>query len=91
MTVTNDGNASLDIFQVAMAKALLPPFYFVNDQCSNQTVAATPLDNCTFDIEFRPTGPGTFPDSLDIPSNDPDTPVVMVTVSGTGTSLLFPD
>ena len=90
VTVANGGNAALDILQVAMANALLPPFYIVNDNCSNQTVPATPLANCTFDVEFRPTVPGTFPESFDIPSNDPDTPSVTVTVSGTGTSFLIP-
>jgi hypothetical protein len=89
VTVTNAGNAGLDIFQVAATDALDPPFYVASDNCSNTTLA--PQDSCVFDIDFRPTAAGTFPDSLDIPSNDPDTSVVTVDVSGTGTSEFFPD
>ena len=82
ITVTNDGNASLTLGQVATLNPLVAPFSVINDTCSNQVLA--PLDGCTFDVRFQPTAVGAASDALDIPSDDPDLASVVVSVSGTG-------
>ena len=82
VTVNNDGNANLDIGDIATANPLLAPFGIVNDACSRQTIS--PDGSCTFTIRFEPTEVGSFSDTLDIPSNDPDDPSVIVRVSGNG-------
>ncbi len=89
VTVTNDGNADLLIYDVAMANPLAAPFSVQNDDCSNQTL--TPASSCTFTVWFSPTAGGAFTDTLDIPSNDADENPVTVGVSGTGTPTPVPD
>ncbi|MDH3432180.1 MAG: choice-of-anchor D domain-containing protein [Gammaproteobacteria bacterium] len=81
ITVTNDGLTDLVIAQIAQANPLAPPFDILTDNCSAQRVA--PGADCTFDVQFAPTTTGNFPDSFDIPSNDPDESPVTITVSGT--------
>lgn len=83
VTVTNSGTASLVLGQVAAIEQLVPPFSLQADTCSNQTLA--PTATCTFGVRFAPTGPGPAAGTLDIPSNDPDTPSATLNVSGTGT------
>ena len=82
VTVTNGGNADLLIGTIASSDPLAAPFSVVSDNCSNQTVPAAA--SCTFIVRFAPTAPGVSNDSLDVPSNDPNSPAVVVNVSGTG-------
>ena len=80
VTVTNTGTADLVLGTVT---GLAAPFALANDLCSGQTLTAT--TDCTFDVQFAPAALGLVSGSLDIPSNDPDTATVSVTVNGTGT------
>lgn len=89
VTVTNDGNASLTLGQVAALNPLVAPFGVINDTCSNQVLA--PLDDCTFDVLFQPTVVGAASDTLDIPSDDPDLASVTVSLTGTGAPVPIPD
>ena len=57
-------------------------FSIQSDTCSGQTLM--PTASCTIGVEFAPTALGSFADSFDIPSNDPDTPVVTFDVTGNG-------
>ena len=77
VTVTNDGNISLSIGQIANANPLASPFSILNDNCSNQSI--TPNVNCTITVRFEATI-GTWNDSFDIPSDEAS---VTVNVSGT--------
>lgn len=90
VTVTNNGNAALVLGPVAVANGLLAPYSIVNDSCSSQTLAPAG-GNCTLTVRFEPTTAGSFPENFDIPSNDPDTPAVVINVAGTGTALAAPD
>jgi hypothetical protein len=85
ITVTNSGTANLTIGQVTQPAA---PFSVLNDTCSNQVL--TPAANCTVTVRFEPATPDPFNSSLDIPSNDPDSAITTVNVSGTGTATLLP-
>ncbi len=82
LTVTNSGNASLALGAVGSTNALAAPFSIKTDTCSNQTVL--PSASCTVTVAFAPASTGTFTDSLNIPSNDPNSASVTVSVSGTG-------
>ena len=82
VTVTNDGNADLTLGPIAAANPLVAPFSIGTDSCSNQVLA--PTDACSFQVLFEPTATGSFNDVLDVPSDDPDLPMVAVSVTGTG-------
>jgi CSLREA domain-containing protein len=84
VTITNNGNADLTIGTVASANPLTAPFGITVDTCSGQTIA--PARSCALTARFAPTSTGGFTDSFDIPNNDPDTPTVTMSVSGTGLS-----
>lgn len=89
VTITNVGDANLNIGNIGNVNVLALPFSIINDNCSSQTIL--PLASCTIGIQFEPTVAGSFSDSLDIASNDADEPSVVVSVSGTGVSLPVPD
>ncbi len=89
VTVTNDGNADLTLGSIAVADALLSPFTIEINNCSGQVL--TPASNCTITVRFAPQSTGSFNDSFDIPSDDPDESSVIVNVSGMGTGLPVPD
>lgn len=89
VTVANSGTATLTLGAVASANPLAAPFAVQSDACSGQ--ALPPAGNCTFEVVFAPTAAGSFADSLDIPSDDPDTPSVAVSVTGTGTATAAPN
>ncbi|WP_177421177.1 choice-of-anchor D domain-containing protein [endosymbiont of Lamellibrachia barhami] len=82
VTITNDGTADLTLVQIALVNPLAAPFSILNDTCSAQTL--TPAASCTLTVRFAPTVAGTFNDSFDIPSDDPDEGSVTVNLSGTG-------
>jgi len=79
-TVSNNGTADLVIGTVAAANPLAAPFIIGTDNCSNQTIATG--DSRTLVVQFNPTVEGRFNDSFNIPSNDPNTPSVTVTLTG---------
>jgi len=82
VTVSNSGNADLVVGQIASANPLAAPFSITADTCSGQSIA--PAGSCTLTIRFAPIISGPFSDTFDIPSNDPTTPSVTMSVSGTG-------
>jgi hypothetical protein len=82
VTVTNAAEGNLVIGSVASANPLAAPFSIASDNCSGKTLAAG--NNCTVTVRITPTSTGSFTDSFDIPSNDPDQPVVTMQVSGAG-------
>jgi len=85
VTVTNDGNATLNVGNIAVANPLASPFSISANNCSSASLAATA--SCTITVTFAPaTAGGPYSDSFDIPSNDPDENPVTVVVSGTATS-----
>ncbi len=87
VTVTNNGGVDLVIGQLA---GLVAPFAVSNDTCSNNPGVA-PAGTCTFDLTFAPTAAGAVTDTLDIPSNDPDTPTASLVLNGNGTAAPAPD
>ncbi len=84
MMITNRGNADLLIGDISQSNVLSNPFSIVNDNCSARTITST--SSCTFTVRFNPGVRGSYTDTFDIPSNDPDTNTVIITVSGMGFS-----
>lgn len=88
ITVANSGDADLALGTVASANPLAAPFAVANDNCSGHAVA--PSASCTFDVTFTPGSTGSFNDTFDIPSNDPATPSVTMSLSGNGVAIPVP-
>ena len=85
-TVTNIGTADLEVGTLLITGTDASEFSIQGDNCSSQTVA--PLGTCTFDVIFSPTSAGVKSANLEIPSNDPDTPILNVPLrSETGTAV----
>jgi len=84
ITITNNGNADLVIGTIAQSNPIALPFGILNDYCSGQSIS--PSSNCALTVRFSPSSSGSFNNSFDIPSDDPDENPVIVTVSGTGLS-----
>src|SRR4030042_2379592 len=80
--IKNTGNANLNIGQIS-SPAL--PFSISSETCSNKTL--TPNQTCSLISRFSPTVQGPITSILTIPSNDPDSSAVNVTLSGEGYGL----
>jgi VWFA-related protein len=80
--IQNTGNASLVIGQIS---PLNPPFSIASDTCSGKTLA--PTRTCSLGIRFSPTSQVSSTATLSIPSNDPDTSTVTISLSGEGYEL----
>lgn len=89
VTVTNSGTGDLILAAIGGANPLAAPFSITSNTCP--TGALAPGNSCVIQVNFQPTMIGTFPDAFDISSNDPDSPVVLVTVTGTGVNTGVPD
>jgi VWFA-related protein len=82
--MTNTGNQDLKIGQISQLN--VPYEIVVNtDNCSNTTI--TPSKKCSLRVRFHPTDQGPFPATLSIPSNDPDTSIKNISLSGEGYGL----
>lgn len=79
--LSNNGTGNLEIGQISSPAA---PFSLIQDNCSNQSVAAG--EHCIVWTEFVPTVPGLFSGSFTVPSNDPVEPEFTMVLSGTGQS-----
>lgn len=77
ITVVNNGPGALNISSVS------PPngaFSIGQDLCSGRTL--TTGQSCTVEVIFWPQGNGGFDSSLNILSNDPDSPLITVPMEG---------
>ena len=81
LTVTNVGDANLDISNVSKHGAFPGDFLVVDDNCEGQTVA--PSGTCDVDLRFAPSGGGPRSASLRLTSNATNDPYD-VPLSGVG-------
>jgi hypothetical protein len=87
LTITNTGTADLIINTIEITGT--PPTMFEAGQgatngCVLPDATLTPGASCTLDVIFAPTAIGDQEALLYVNSNDPDTPRVQVSLSGTG-------
>jgi VWFA-related protein len=80
--IKNTGNADLKIGQIS---PLSLPFSIAIDACSLKTLA--PSQTCLLGIRFSPTSQVISTATLSIPSNDPDSSSLNLTLSGEGYGL----
>jgi len=80
--IKNTGNANLNIGQI-LAPNL--PFSIASDTCSGKTLR--PSQTCSLGIRFSPTSQVSSTATLSIPSNDPDSSTVTISLSGEGYGL----
>jgi len=83
-TVSNSGAANLLIGTIAISGPNPSDFNILGDLCSGMTIAAS--GSCTFKAIFKPTSVGSKSANLSILSSDPDTPLLPIPLSGTGTA-----
>ncbi|HDH13468.1 MAG TPA: choice-of-anchor D domain-containing protein [Nitrospirae bacterium] len=86
VTVGNNGLNDLIIGTVTSPSS---SFSIAADNCSGQTLVFSAT--CTITYRFSPASAATFSSGSDIPSNDPYTPVVTVSLTGTGVTVTGPD
>ena len=80
VTVTNAGNGALTVTAIGGADALESPFSISSETCTAAPVAGG--DDCAITVRFAPFVADAFSDSFSIESDDPDAPLVTVTVAG---------
>jgi VWFA-related protein len=80
--ISNTGNANLKIGHILQPNL---PFSIYSDTCSNATL--TPSQTCSLKVRFSPTSQGPLTATLSIPSNDPDSSTVSISLSGVGYGL----
>jgi Cep192 domain 4 len=83
VTITNNGAAPLQISGLTFAGADPQDFLISSNGCMAQVAAGS---SCTLGVSFAPQGTGTRTATLQIASNDPDSPA-SVALSGTGGQL----
>lgn len=82
ITLSNNGAEDLILGAVSGADTFADLFIIVSDTCSGSVLEST--QSCALSIQFQPRTAGIFTGSLVIPSNDPDTPQLAVSVAGKG-------
>ncbi|NJO14636.1 MAG: choice-of-anchor D domain-containing protein [Thioploca sp.] len=80
LKVSNTSGGSLQIGKIKFSGD--KDFIILYDFCSNQKVSQS--QHCSIITRFEPKKVGTKTATLSIPSNDPDTPTVTVTLNGNG-------
>ncbi|OQX24148.1 MAG: hypothetical protein BWK80_22360 [Desulfobacteraceae bacterium IS3] len=82
VTITNSGGASLKIEKISIAGTNASAFKIEKDNCSGQTLSS--YTTATIELAFSPDSNGAKTATLRIASDDPATPILMITLSGTG-------
>ena len=82
ITIKNTGNANLAIGQISTPAS---PFSILQDNCSGKTLALN--QSASIILRFSPTATGEYYKTFSIPSNDPDSPTVSISVKGEGCGL----
>ncbi len=77
--LSNSGTADLTLGALSKTG---DDFSILNDRCSGVTLAPTKI--CTFQVAFMPVSEGTKTGSVAIPSNDPDVPMLTISLAGSG-------
>jgi hypothetical protein len=86
-TVTNIGSLPLTIGILSKGGTNIAQFKIIANYCSNVTLDAN--ESCTAQVEIVPTKEGSLSAALIVPSDDPDTPVLSVPLSGVGAYILI--
>lgn len=88
VTVTNVGSADLEVSAASLGAGTSA--WFTLD-ASSLPLTLAPGANTTLDVMFTPASSAAVTGTVEITSNDPDEPVAMVALGGTGTAEAIPD
>ena len=86
--VSNPGVTDLSVNTISIDGADAMNFTISNNGCSNQTLQ--PAESCILDIIYLPTSDGPKSAILSISSNDPNTPILTMPLTGPGTEIINP-
>jgi len=81
-TITNKGTADLVMGTISLTGQNFSEFRIPREDCSGKTIG--PQLTCTIDILFSPVSTGIRTAFLTLPSNDPDSSSLNVSLQGTG-------
>lgn len=81
--ISNVGKGDLKLGSLEITGRDKNHFNLVYDDCSGQTIL--PSGTRAVEVEFKPLSGGEKTAQLEIPSNDPDNPTLVVPLSGTAT------
>lgn len=84
VTVTNSGKGALRVDRLSVAGPQSNAFSVIADSCSGQPVP--PQGNCAVRLTFAPAASGGAAASLKIHSDDPDTPLLAISLTGSGSA-----
>ena len=79
LVMNNTTDEDIDVGTVSTPAG---PFSKPSDNCDSITLH--PGDTCSITIQFAPSSTGTFYDSFDIPTDDPEAGTITVALSGMG-------
>lgn len=83
--IKNTGDANLNIATISQPAS---PFSIYSNTCSSTySNTLAPSQTCSLGIRFSPSTPGLYTATLSIPSNDPDSSTVNISLSGEGYGL----
>jgi uncharacterized delta-60 repeat protein len=82
--ISNNGNRDLQITSIGKSGGDLGMFNVATGTCPSLTPTIISGGSCTITATFWPTSAGAKSATLTINSNDPDTPILNVPLSGTG-------
>ena len=85
VTVTNIGTAALTLGDLGFTGTNADQFALGGDGCSGQVLA--PGASCVAEAAFQPSAAGAKVAWLAIPSDDPETPALLVTLRARGAGL----
>jgi hypothetical protein len=88
LTISNVGDQVLDLGRITLDGPDAAAFTLRRDTCSENTVP--PALSCTLEVIFTPTDEGHKAGALRIPSNDSDTPVLDIPLTGTSSAAESP-
>lgn len=66
-TVRNTGNTPVNLYSVSFSAAS-PAYQVMNDVCTNTSLK--PAATCTFTVQFKPTSPGNYINTLNVRANN---------------------
>lgn len=86
VTIRNTGTASLSLSGITLNAPSGPPYGLAvgsgTKPCGSATPKLAPSEECTVEVLFQPSSPGTFNATLQVTSNDPKAPTVAVAIVG---------
>ncbi len=87
--ISNTGVTDLSVNTISIDGADAMNFTINNNGCFNQTLQ--PAESCILDISYLPISEGSKRAILSISSNDPNTPILHMSLTGPGTEITNPN